>query len=188
MQRDQISQYGLRIMKKVVKRPGGLGVQKNWYHYVAGATMRDIDKYGSIDQLIEFMLNVMRGTFDGLHLLEGIEVYAEHIAHLRALTQREKREKGLNVEWAEKEQVLMGIQVTIPTECTIDAVRLPDGNVVISPYRSGDAHNPIVNSEEARRYLGQTGVIIGVSFQKRDIQMTDGAIITLLVAERKEPW
>jgi hypothetical protein len=129
----------------------------------------------------------VKGEFDGLHGLERIEIYSEHIAHLRAATQREKRENGLNVAWAEKKQVLMGIQVTIPMDGTIEAVRLPDGKVVISPYRSGDAHNPIVNSEDAKLYLGRTGVIIGVSFQQRDIQMTDGAIITLLVAERKEP-
>jgi len=187
MEREEIQQYGRRVMEEAVKQPGGLAIQKNWYHYVAGATMRDIDKYGSINQLMEFLQNIMQGRVDGIHGLERVEIYSEHIAHLRAATQREKRENGLNVVWAEKKQVLMGIKVTIPTECTIEAVRLPDGKVIISPYRSGDAHNPIVNSEEAKLYLGQTGTIIGVSFQQRDIQMSDGAIITLLVAERKDP-
>jgi len=187
MQREEIKRYGCQVMEEAVKQPGGLGVQKNWYHYVAGATMRDSDDHGTTQQLIEFMQDVMSGTFDGLHLLGRIEVYSEHIAHLRAITQRETREKGLNVEWAQKVQVLMGIELTIPMNCTIEAVRLPDGKVAISPYLNGDAHNPIVNSEEAKLYLGQTGVIIGVAFQQRDIQMTDGAIITLLVAERKDP-
>jgi hypothetical protein len=187
MQREEIQQYGLQVMEEAVKRPGGLGVQKNWYHHVAGSTMRHIDNYGTTQQLIDFMQNVMSGKFDGFHILERIEVYSEQIAHLRAITQREAREKGLNVEWAQKVQVLMGIEVTIPMECTIEAVKLPDGNVVISPYLNGNAHNSTVNSEEAKLYLGRTGVIIGVSFQQRDIQMTDGVIITLLVAERKDP-
>ena len=74
MQREVIQQYGRKIMEEAVKRPGGLGAQKNWYHYLAGAIMRDIDKYGSINQLMDFMQNVMNGNFDGLHLLERIEV------------------------------------------------------------------------------------------------------------------
>src|SRR5581483_4722178 len=150
MCRDAIKQYGRQVMEEASRQPGGLGKQKNWYHYVAGATMQDIDKYGTEQQLMDFMQHVMAGTFDGLHPLDRVEVYALHLAHLQAMTQKAKREPGLNIEWANKIHLLLGVPVTIPTECTIDAVKFPDGTVVISPYQNGDAHNPIVNSAEAQ--------------------------------------
>lgn len=92
---------------------------------------------------------------------------------------------GINQKWADKKAALMGTQMTVPLNGVIDAVRFPDGKIVKSPYRDNNPGNEVVNSEEAKRYLGQTGTIVGVSFQERHIQMNDGAVVFLLVAEEK---
>ena len=92
---------------------------------------------------------------------------------------------GINQKWAAKKAALMGTQMTIPLNGVIEAVRLPDGNVVRSPYRDNNPGNEIVNSAEAKKYLGQTGTIVHVSFQERHIQMSDGMVVLLLVAEEK---
>lgn len=90
---------------------------------------------------------------------------------------------GVNLTWQAKVQALMGTQLTIPLSGIIDAVHLSDGRHISSPYEDNNPYKPIVNSEEAKQYLGKTGTITRVLFQRRDIQMENGAVVILLVSE-----
>src|SRR2546428_2431730 len=90
---------------------------------------------------------------------------------------------GRNLAWERKERALLGTQLAIPTDATIDTVCLPDGRWIRSPYKENNPANAIVNSEEAQQYIGQVGVILRLSFQERHIQMNDGAVVVLIVSE-----